>query len=369
VKVAYLLGSLNRGGAETLLLDVFNQSSNSPFEIIGVYRKEGELANSFRSTKVPLFKIEPRSVWLIWHYLCRLRNLLKSEMVDIVHAQQNLDAVYARVACIGLSIKVVQTFHGYDFNSGCFSKKLIHLSLLLSELNIFVSETQRKYYASGYNFLKPSRTEVVYNGVCFEKLIVKEGKSIRIKLKMEKKGTLIGMVGNFVSVRDQMTVCRFLNLLNKKGIDFTFLFIGKQDESNPKLFDECRYFCEYNGLAEKVLFLGSCDDVPALLSELDAFVYASNHDTFGIAVIEAIAAGIPVFVNDWEVMKEITENGAKAVLYRTKDENDLFNQFLLFLNDPVSYKKKALENAAWARQSYSIQNHISNLYKVYCSLK
>lgn len=369
MKVAYLLGSLNRGGAETLLLDVFNQATYSPFKIIGVYRKEGELSNSFHSTKVPIFKLEPGSVFLIWQYLWRLRNLLKKEKVDVVHSQQNIDTVYARLASLGLSVKVVQTIHGYDFNSGYFNKQLINLSLVLAELNIFVSETQRKYYSSAYRFHNLSRMEVVYNGVCLEKLIVKEEKPLRTKFNIEGKSPLFGMVGNFVQVRDQMTVCRFLNLLNKKGIDFTFLFIGKQDESNLKLFDECRCYCESNELADKVLFLGSRDDVPALLSELDAFVYASDHDTFGIAVIEAIATGIPVFVNDWAVMKEITADGERAILYKTKDEIDLFRHFMSFLNNPLSYKQRALENATWARQAYSIQNHIRNLHTVYCSLK
>jgi glycosyltransferase involved in cell wall biosynthesis len=105
--------------------------------------------------------------------------------------------------------------------------------------------------------------------------------------------------------------------------------------------------------------------VPALLTQLDAFIYSSDHDTFGIAVIEALATGIPVFVNDWGVMKEITDNGRYANLYRSKDESDLLNKFLLFLEQPEAFKKAALENAIWARKTYSIQNHMERLYEVY----
>jgi glycosyltransferase involved in cell wall biosynthesis len=78
-----------------------------------------------------------------------------------------------------------------------------------------------------------------------------------------------------------------------------------------------------------------------------------------------MAAGIPVFVNDWDVMKEITADGERAILYKTKDENDLFRQFKFYLHDPMSYKQRALENAVWARETYSIQNHCDRLSEVY----
>jgi glycosyltransferase involved in cell wall biosynthesis len=114
-----------------------------------------------------------------------------------------------------------------------------------------------------------------------------------------------------------------------------------------------------------VLFLGSRADVPGLLSQLDAFFYASDHDTFGISVIEAMATGIPVFVNDWEVMKEITENGERAILYRTKEEEDLFSKFSSCFESPEIYKKKARENAIWAIRTYGIKSHIEQLFGVY----
>jgi len=47
MKVAYLLGSLNRGGTETLLLDVFSNADKASYEMIGIYRKDGAYRNDF----------------------------------------------------------------------------------------------------------------------------------------------------------------------------------------------------------------------------------------------------------------------------------------------------------------------------------
>lgn len=368
MKVAYLLGTLNQGGTETLLLDVFNSSEESPFGIIGIYRKDGILSERFHSSGVRIVKLEPGSPAFVLLYLWRLRKLLKLEKVDIVHAQQSIDMVYASIATLGLKVKVVNTFHGFDFNLSHFSKSLIWLSLKMGDKNIFVSKTQLKYYLSSYKLRQHSKQIVVYNGVNFEKLKNDTKTSIRSELGINQKELLISMVGNFIPGRDHLSICRFLDLLNRKGIDFTFLFIGKKYDRNPILFNECRSFCQNNGLKDNVFFLGSRSDVPLILPQLDAFVYSSTHDTFGIAIIEAIACGIPVFVNDWDVMKEITEEGRRVTLYRTKSENDLLDKFLSFLTQPEKYKKAALDNASWVRKTYSIQKHLERLYEVYCGI-
>jgi len=368
MKVAYLLGSLNRGGTETLLLDVFMQSVNSPYQIIGIYRKDGELSDGFHSSKVSLFKIEPGQIWLFWLYIWRLRTLLKRENPDIVHTQQSLDTIYARLACLGLTIKVVQTFHAYDIGRGSIYRLLIRVSMIMSDLNVFVSETQRKYYELVYKWKPSMLRTVVYNGVDFEKFDCNGDNSIRNELNMGKKRLLLGMVGNFVNGRDQMTVCHFLDFLNSKHIDFIFLCIGKKDRRNPRIFNDCNQFCEQNNLGDKVKFWGSRPDVPAILPQLDAFIYSTDHDSFGLAVIEAIASGIPVFVNDWDVMKEITEDGKRTIMYRTKDENDLLNKFTSWHTQKDNYQASASDNALWARKTYSIQNHIERLYEVYCGI-
>lgn len=70
---------------------------------------------------------------------------------------------------------------------------------------------------------------------------------------------------------------------------------------------------------DKVHFMGPRSDVPELLASWDAFLYSTDHDTFGIAVVEAIAAGLPTFVNDWEVMKlQITANWRTSTKPRTQ---------------------------------------------------
>jgi len=380
MKIAYLLGSLNRGGTETLILDVFRNAQANKLEALGVYRKTGVLEKEFLQTGVPMHKLSVG--WNRILYLFRLRKMLTGNRIDIIHAQQPLDALYARIACVGLNKKVVLSLHGYDFNDTSLAEIILRLILKRTDTNIYVSSHQQQYYLQKYS-LKPEKQLVVYNGIAFDKLISSashnmtlshtmgtessshQKNNLRRELNISPDSLLLGTVGNFVPGRDQLTLCRFIKQLNEQDVKFHFVFVGKRMEQMPNLLDDCVKYCKETGLSECVSFLGSRSNVPKILTELNAFLYATDHDTFGIAVVEAMAVGVPVFVNDWEVMTEITENGKFATIYKTKDVDDLLQQFTVFLQNKQAYLTKATEAAKFVREKYSIEKHIEKLKEVY----
>lgn len=364
MRVAFLFGSLNRGGTETLMLDVcYSLDTEEHFEAVGIYRKSGVLEDNFKNSRVPFYHIPSGKNPLI--YLFKLRKFIRAHNIGILHAQQPIDAFYAYLASLGLKRMVIQTMHGFDYSQ---NSQLMSFIIHKTKRNIFVSNFQKNFYTDKYK-LKQEFQRVVYNGLDFSKFNTEEREeTICNEIGIPRDSILMGMVGNFNEVRDQMTICRFLNLLNKEKVDFHFLFIGKRIDSSPWRFNKCVEYCQKNNLSERVHFLGLRHDVPAILSELDAFIYSTEHDTFGIAVIEAIAVGMPVFVNDWEVMNEITEEGKLATLYKSGDELDLLQKFMLFLHDKEFYKRKAMQASANVREKYSIQQHIENLGVVYNEL-
>ena len=184
------------------------------------------------------------------------------------------------------------------------------------------------------------------------------------------------MVGNFVSGRSQNIIVKSIHLLRQRGIfDFDFYFIGRRDEQQAWRYDNCVRYCEEHQLTN-VHFLGSRGDVPSLLKSMDGFVYSTEHDTFGIAVIEAIAAKLPVIVNNWPVMIEVCNLGLHSSnnairIFQTEDAADCAEQMQLLLSDILDdnhlnadcqYAEQA------AKKKYSIQTHIQNVFKIYQSL-
>ena len=364
MKIAFLLGSLNRGGTESLLLDIFRQAPKTGLDIIGIYRKEGSLFEDFKHTGVNIFQEYPRNHFDVFYFF-RLRKLLKREKIKIAHAQQPLDAFYVYIACLGLKIKVVLTLHGYDHGYSRFSRSILKFMLKRTDLNLFVSKSQQTYYSEKYALKETKRLKVLHNGISFDKFRHFQHRSIREEFLIPEDYLLLGSVGNFNVGRDPLTICRFLNLLNKQQINFAFVFAGARNIKETRYMDDCINYGDEHALSSKVFFPGLRNDVPNLLSQLDAFIYSSDHDTFGIAVIEAMYMGIPVFVNDWQVMAEITEEGKHAALYRSKDEKDLLNHFTRFLANKEKFIQKAKEDAKWVEQKYSIEKHLDNLISAY----
>lgn len=375
MKIAYLLGSLNRGGTETLLLDVFRNAASNKLDAIGIYRKTGVCEQEFRESGVQMIQLKPGKN--IVSYLLKLRIELKQNKVNIAHAQQPIDALYAYFALVGTGIKVVLTLHGFDYNENKTGNMILRFILRRTDLNVYVSTYQKDYYTNKYH-LKTEKQQVVYNGISFDKMNIESAiqgvtlshplnktNNLRRELQIQSETLLLGTVGNFVPGRDQLTICRFLKLLADTGIDFHFVFVGKRIEALGERYDQCVEFCRVSGILDKVTFAGVRNDVPHILNALDAFIYSTDHDTFGIAVVEAMAVGLPVFVNDWAVMNEITEDGKYATIYKTKNEKDLLQLFLLFLQNKQVFQTKAIEAAKFVRERYSIENHIAELKRVY----
>lgn len=371
MNILYLLGSLHRGGAETLVLNVLKSAQKTGLNFYCTYRyKNGAFEKDFYESGAKLCYLPYINIY-IFSYLFKLRKFIFENKIKIVHAHQPIDAFYALLACIGLKVSVVQTLHGYDFETNGIAMLALKFSLKHVKMNFFVSETQMKYYAENYKYNSVCQ-KVLYNGIDFKKFSISNDNfvfnGIRNELSLPDNKLLLVSVGNFTEVRDQLLLCKFINLLKIQFTDFHFVFVGSKQERFPKYYDECINYCTKNNLYDFVTFIQNRNDVPEILAESDVFVYATKYDTFGIAVVEAMAAGLPVIVNDWDVINEITDHGKYSILYKSGEENDLLQKFMLFLQNQKQFKQSSEYVSEYVRTKFAIENHIENLLKEYLRL-
>lgn len=368
MKVAYLIGSLNRGGAETLLLDIFRKSESAPFGMILIHRKGGLYENDFENEKPHCYRVAPRK-WHFCAYLWQVRKTIIEEQVTIIHAFYWLEVIFAKLATIGLNIPIVITFHGYlGGEAGLLDGMLYRLVMRIAKRLFFVSEEQKSRFAKRYGYVVSKKGMVLYNGLNFDKFeFANEGVGEITK----EHNIKLCMVGNFNSVRSQIIVVKALRILSRNvtwNNIIEFYFIGGRISGEEHYYDECVAFCEEYGL-NNVHFMGVRDDVPALLKTMDGFVYSSRNDTFGIAVIEAISSGLPIIVNDHPVMKEVCGETNEGIRYfQTGAAEDAAEKIAELLVDLAKSKSIAKENAVKVRDKYSIQRHIQKVNTIYQSL-
>ena len=245
MKVAYFIGALNRGGAETLILDICRKHDIVPYDFVCVYRHEGNISDEFKQSGTPLIQIPKKSGML--RYMLDIRRALKREHITIVHSQTGANSAILALALIGTGIKNVTTFHGHLFaDAAWWQRNLVYGA---NEKILCVSEYQKQYYEEKWGLPKENKLQVVYNGIDFSKLdsVVESG-----KLKVESERVKLAMVGNFIKGRSQIIVAKALAKVESGGWKdkSDFYFIGRRDDSEPERYDECVKYSEEHGLQE-----------------------------------------------------------------------------------------------------------------------
>jgi 1,2-diacylglycerol 3-alpha-glucosyltransferase len=119
-------------------------------------------------------------------------------------------------------------------------------------------------------------------------------------------------------------------------------------------------------LTDKVFFLGFVDfaKAPEVYSEADIFIFASNTETQGMVILEAMASSLPVLAVKDRVFEDIIDDGVDGFL--AKKNKDQFSKKLLALLKDDSLRSKIGSAARKKAEKYSIDEmakRFDNLYK------
>ena len=365
MKICYLLGGVNSGGLEHLVLDIFSNSKSSNFQFSCVYRNDGNLLEKFKQTGISLTKIKPNKRNYI-KYFRELRNYILINKIDIVHAHVEIDAFYAWIALRNTGVKIILTSHGYNYDGNYIFKKISKFALKHVDYNLFVSDALKNYYNLHYD-LDKSKSFTLYNGVSTSKLQSTNNLNLKKEFNLPDNSKIIGMVANFHGTgKDQITLCRAMNELVNKNQNLYLFFVGAFSDKTENSYTECYQYCKENNLLSNILFLGPRSNVPEIISNFDCFTYSSNHDTFGLAIVEAMLLKVPTLINDLPPFLEISNNGEFTTIFKSKNISHFINKLNQILEND---QKIAIEKSySWACSSFSIEKHIENLYNIYLKL-
>lgn len=120
------------------------------------------------------------------------------------------------------------------------------------------------------------------------------------------------------------------------------------------------------GLGDSVEFMGeiSNSEVPAALSQLDIFVAPSLEESFGVAVVEAMAAGLPVVVSDAPGLTEVVRHGVDGLVTRRGDSDSLADAILKLAKDRSMRQAFGRSGQLRVRMEYDFSKNIDQLLTV-----
>jgi glycosyltransferase involved in cell wall biosynthesis len=147
----------------------------------------------------------------------------------------------------------------------------------------------------------------------------------------------IGMVARLEAHKDQPTLIRAARLLERRGLDCEVWLVG---EGSRRV--ELEQLIAAKGVSDRARLLGMRRDVPELLGQLDLFAFATTPDEgLGIALIEAMAAGVPVVASDVGACREVLDDGALGLLVPPHDPVALADAILRVRAEPEMAARRA----------------------------
>jgi len=149
----------------------------------------------------------------------------------------------------------------------------------------------------------------------------------------ETEGPVVGMVARLNEIKDQATLVRALPIVLDEypGAELWLVGEGQQRTALEALTQDL-------GLADCVQFLGRRDDVPRLLGQMDVFAFATTKaEGFGIAIIEALAAEVPVVATDVGPCAEVLQQGEWGRLVEQGNPDAVAEGLLEAINGNVQF--------------------------------
>lgn len=231
------------------------------------------------------------------------RALLRERHYDVVHFNlfQGLSLYYVQIAKQeGVPVRIAHS-HG----AGLRKSAARPLKLMLHAAGRAIwSSAATDFWAcsrNAANFLFPAsiceknRVQIVPNLIDVEKFRFSDEKRERIRkeLKISERTVLIGTVGRLSSEKNHSFLLDIFLNVHIKRPDSRLIFVGEGD-----CIDDLHTKVQTMGLDKAVIFYGTTEQVDALLAAMDVFVFPSQIEGFGIAAVEAQAAGLPVVCSD-----------------------------------------------------------------------
>lgn len=347
MKIAEYIGAFGTGGIEHVVLQLFKNMNSQELKIDflidfkqdvecskEIAEKNGRILSVFNSDgKITSYR--QKILKTVYFY-----KLLRREKYDIIHFHISypstlLYCFVARVA--GVKVRLVQVHAASYGNTGRLHRWLSEISkiIFLSSATGLLAVSQD---AGRWMFGK-KKFEVLTNGIEVDRFgySLQEQERLRRQYGIAEDAVVIGHVGRFADAKNHSFLLKIFRDILKKEPKAVLLLAGE-----GSLKERIRSEAIKEGIAQHVLWMPFAQAVQNYYQVMDAFVFPSAHEGFGIAVLEAQTAGLLVWISD-KVPREVivTDNVYTFSLERQPEE--WAEDILKKLNN---YQRKAQNQAA-----------------------
>lgn len=368
INVLFLFVTMPVGGAETLCLEVLSGLDRTRFNpMVCCIARKGALGEKIERSGFEVIELQRmRSKRFDPAAVSDLARLMGSRQIDILHANMYHANLYGRLAALrvkGRRPRVIAAIHSL------YTERKQHRLLINRVLNRYTDCILTVSDAARDDILR-------YERVLAQKVIVlPPGRSLRHlqtpltpeqakeRLGLAGSDFVLGTVGRLVAAKGHRFLIEAVAILAGRGMDVKLVVAG-----GGPLEAALKGQLAELGIGDRVLLLGSRGDVPELLRGMDVFVMSSVSEAAPVALVEAMAAGLPCVVTTAGGMVAMVDGGRCGVLTRPGDGVALAEALANLIRDEARRAELREAAAPWARSQYSSGAMISKLESIYMSL-
>lgn len=353
MRVLQILGSLHRGGAETMVMNYYRAFDKQLCQMDFVIHAEYE--NDYRAEAESLgamvFLLDrPGKVGAI-KYIKQLRETIKKNgPYQAVHIHTNHQAFLGVIAARLAGVKNIAV---HSHSTG-FDKRYIMVNRLFMTLcnvkRLACGE------AAGRAFFGNRHYDVINNAIDAKRFIEADNESWKMQRKtLFGDSRVIGHLGRFSKPKNHQFIISMMEELVNEDPDIILALYGEGE-----LEGEIRELVRRKGLDKNVLFMGVTDDVVTAYHLFDMFILPSLWEGFPVTLIEAQLSGVSCLASD-SVSREC-DLGIGKLQFLKLEERIWVRRIIEELNTP----HEEISNPV-CLEAYDVRVQWKKLYSVYCA--
>jgi len=336
----HVLFSLATGGLETQVVGLIRHSDRTRFRhSLCCLEASGPLEDVLAEPR-PRVHVMGKKPGLAFSLPLRLARLFARERVDVVHAGGFGPYLYATPAAKLARCGMIYGDHG-DLaaleHRARIRAAVRALAPMTNELYA-VSEAGRRCLAR-LSGRPAARIALVPNGVDTERFRPQDPAPARRRLGLEADAFVVGFVGRLAPIKNLGALFRALPRVHEAVPGLAAVLVGAGPEEGA-----VRRLASASPVADRVLLLGERRDVPELLAAMSVFVLTSHSEAHPVALVEAMAAGLPAVAPRVGGLPEVVRDGETGLLFAPNRPDELA-EHLIRLARSGPFRRRLAENA------------------------
>ena len=366
MRVVYVVPHATRGGAERVTMDLVALHDHRVVEPAAIFLEDGPLVAETRALGIPAQVLHvPRMRNVLASIPAKrvLASRLMTLRADLVHGVMAWGHAYAGAAARIARIPAVWFQHDVPD----WHKPVNVLAALTRAKRILVNSALTAKAQRRFN-PRRVRIEIVHPGtqIPAEPRQVRRARG-RAALGCDGDAFLIGMVARLARGKGHATLLHAARSLCSARPDAAVIIAGEAlfglDQDYPA---ELRRLVQALGLADRVQFAGGALDAGDVISALDVAVHVPDGpESYGLAVVEGMAAGTAVVAGDSGAVREVVVPGETAMLVPTGDHEALATALLALHDDPARRERMGLAAADAAGERFDMRKTARRVEKIY----